>query len=311
MISRIQAPQVPLGVTGPAVLTQRRAQLRGLNWSVILGGGIFALICIVLVLTPLIRPYDPNAQVLSDRLMAPSIRHWLGTDVLGRDVLSRLMYGGRFSVPIAATTLLLSSTFGSVIGALSARLGSVFDEVAMRLVDVLLAFPDLLLALVLISVLGPGSGTVILALSLVGWTPFARMTRALTLEINTRGYIEAARALGCSQAFITFRHVIPNALRPLLALGLTRFGYQLIIVGSLSYLGLGVQPPDSDWGSMLADAQPYMQLVPLLVIVPGATIFVTALSVTMAGQGLSRSRFAGYAARVPSSRMAGAVREVE
>ncbi|HEV2174148.1 MAG TPA: ABC transporter permease [Nitrospira sp.] len=275
-----------------------------MHWWTLAGAAAFLFICLVLLLTPWIAPYDPNLQSLRDNLAWPSSHHWMGTDVFGRDVLSRLMYGGRFSVSIAAITLVASSSLGVIIGALSARLGGPFDEIAMRTVDVFLAFPDLLLALVLVALIGPGPTTVVLALSLVGWTPFARLTRSLALEINTKGYIEAARALGCSELFIIFRHIIPNAWGPIFGLALTRFGYQLIAVGSLSYLGLGVQPPASDWGSMLADSQPYMQQLPLLVIIPGATIFATALSVTMVGQGLTRRRVGRSGAKPLSLRTA-------
>lgn len=244
----------------------------------------------MLVLTPWIAPYNPDVQNLTLGLARPSAQHWLGTDIFGRDELSRLMFGGRFSVTTAAITLLLSGVLGTTVGVVSGRIGGVVDEVTMRTVDVLLSFPDVLMALFLVAILGPGPGTVVFALTLIGWCPFARLARAMTIQINTRGYIEAARALGCSQAFIIFRHVLPNALRPVLAQGLNRFGHFLILVGSLSYLGLGVQPPASDWGSMLADGQPYMQQDPLLVIVPGVTIFLTALSVSIAGQGLSGQR---------------------
>lgn len=297
VISRAEPIAVWAGLSGVGLLARGSAGLHRLHWSAIVGAGFFAFVCLLLILTPWIAPYDPNLQVLRDNLTWPSARHWLGTDIFGRDILSRLMFGGRFSVSIAAITLVASGAFGITIGALSARIGGAFDEVAMRIVDVFLAFPDLLLALVLVAVLGGGPITVVIALSIVGWTPFARLTRSLALEINTKGYIEAARALGCSEIFITFRHVIPNAWGRILGLALTRFGYQLIAVGSLSYLGLGVQPPASDWGSMLADGQPYMQQLPLLVLIPGATIFATALSVTMVGQGLSRRRLGASTAK--------------
>jgi ABC-type dipeptide/oligopeptide/nickel transport system permease subunit len=298
-----------LAIQRPVHPVSRGSKLKGLHWSVLVGGGVFIGICLILLITPWIAPYNPDTQILTDRLAGPSAQHLLGTDLLGRDVLSRLMYGGRYSVTVAAITLLLSSVSGTVIGVISGRVRGIFDEGAMRIVDILLAFPDVLMALVLIAIIGAGTGTVIVALTLVGWTPFARLARAMTIEINTKGYIEAGRALGCSQAFITFRHVLPNALGPVLALGLTRFGYQLITVGSLSYLGLGVQPPASDWGSMLAAGQPYMQLVPLQVIVPGLTIFVTALSVTMAGQGLGRKRLGLPTTRLSQLRVAGRKRE--
>ncbi|MCZ4508063.1 ABC transporter permease [Streptomyces sp. ActVer] len=258
---------------------------RGRHWTLRVGAVVFAVVVTVLVLTPWIAPYDPAAQGLSQRLAGFSAEHWLGTDQLGRDVLTRLMYGGRFSVTIAAVTLLLSAVIGTLIGAVSARRGGLLDEVLMRTVDLLIAIPDVVVTLLLIAVFGTGYGTLIAALTVVGWTPFARLMRGLTMEINAKGYIEAAETLGCSKAFIIFRHIIPNALRPMLALSFLRFGHKLITVGGLSYLGLGVQPPDSDWGAMLLDAQPYMERMPMLVILPGAAIFLTALSVTMIGQG--------------------------
>ena len=264
--------------------------LARLPWTARLGGALFVLICLFLLVGPWISRYDPNFQDLNDRLVGPSFAHFLGTDAYGRDVFSRLLAGGRFSVTIAGVTVVLSSAFGTVVGIASGRIGGFLDEVAMRAADVLLAFPDMLLALLLIVIIGPGPTTVVIAMSIVGWTAFARLARTMTLEINTHGYIEAAKALGCSQRFIVLRHVLPNALNPVLSLALSRFAYQLITVGSLSYLGLGVQPPQSDWGSMLADGQPYMQQNPWLVMVPGLTIFITALSLTMAGQGLGRSR---------------------
>ena len=262
---------------------------RRFHWAFLVGGAFFVVVCLLLVLTPWISPYDPASQDLLNRLAPPSTEHWFGTDHLGRDILSRLLHGGRFSVSIAAIAVLITGTTGTLIGAISARVGGLLDDFLMRLVDALLAFPGVLIALFLVFILGPGYGTLIVALSVAGWTPFARLTRAVTLEINTRGYIEAAEALGCSRAFIIFRHVLPNAIGPVLAQGFLRFGHELITVGGLSYLGLGVQPPESDWGAMLADAQLYMIRAPWLVFVPGLTIFLTALSVTLAGHGLRQS----------------------
>ncbi|GAB2927632.1 ABC transporter permease [Streptomyces mayteni] len=266
--------------------TSTLRRLRGQRWPVLAGGAVFVAVVLVLLLTPWIAPFDPAAQDLNQRLAGPNAEHWLGTDHLGRDVLSRLMHGGRFSVTIAAITLLLSALIGTLIGAFSARVGGLVDEVLMRVVDLLIAIPDVVVALFLIAVLGTGHGTLIAALTIVGWTPFARLSRGLALEINGRDFIEAAEALGCSRTFIVVRHVIPNAARPVTALGFLRFGHKLITVGGLSFIGLGVQPPDSDWGAMLLDAQPYMEQSALLVLVPGLAIFVTALSVTLIGQGV-------------------------
>jgi peptide/nickel transport system permease protein len=250
---------------------------------------VIVCVCLVLILTPWIAPHDPNAQNLMERLSPSSEAHWIGTDQLGRDLLSRLLYGGRFSVSIAAVTLGLSAVIGTLLGAFCGRRGGAVDEVVMRTVDVLLSFPEVIVALFLIAILQPGYGTLVLALTLVGWTPFARLARGLALEISAKDYVAAAEILGCSKSFILLRHVIPNALRPITAMAFLRFGHKLITVGGLSYLGLGVQPPLSDWGAMLADARPYAERLPMLVIAPGLAIMMTALSVTMVGQGLEAS----------------------
>ncbi|HEX5589963.1 MAG TPA: ABC transporter permease [Candidatus Limnocylindrales bacterium] len=263
--------------------------IRRFHWAFLVGASFFLIVCLLLILTPWIAPYDPAAQNLLNRLAAPTPEHLFGTDHLGRDILSRILHGGRFSVSIAAIAVLITGISGTLIGAISARVGGLLDDFLMRVVDALLAFPEVLIALFLVFILGPGYGTLIVALAIAGWTPFARLTRAVTLEINTRGYIEAAEALGCSRTFIIFRHVLPNAIGPVLAQGFLRFGHQLITVGGLSYLGLGVQRPQSDWGAMLAEAQLYMIRAPWLVIFPGFAIFLTALSVTLAGHGLRQS----------------------
>lgn len=285
-LSRTSLPSLPRSATLPrsGTATRPRSASRR-HWTLRVGAVVLIAVVAVLVLTPWIAPYDPARQDLAQRLAGPGARHWLGTDQLGRDVLSRLMWGGRFSVSIAAITLIISAGAGTVIGALSARLGGAVDEAIMRTVDLLISIPDVVVALFLIAGLGTGYGTLIAALTLVGWTPFARLMRGLTLEINSREYIEAAESLGCSRTFIIFRHVIPNALRPMTALGFLRFGHKLITVGALSFLGLGVQPPASDWGAMLVDAQPYTERDSLLVFAPGLAIFITALSVTLIGHG--------------------------
>jgi peptide/nickel transport system permease protein len=256
------------------------------NRTLLLSSCVFGTVFMLLLLTSWIAPHDPSAMTLSDRFSGPSAEHWLGLDHLGRDILSRLLYGGQFSVSIAAITLALSALIGTVLGAISARVGGALDEFIMRIVDLMISFPDVLVALFLVAILGPGYGTMILALVITGWTPFARMTRGLALEINAKDYIRAAEILGCSRTYIILHHVIPNILRPLATIAFLRFGHKLITVGSLSFLGLGVQPPDTDWGAMLAEALPYLDRAPSLVLIPGLAIFVTALSITLIGQGL-------------------------
>jgi peptide/nickel transport system permease protein len=262
------------------------------TWPTSLRLGIFTFLVVValLLITPWIAPHAPETQSLASRLAPPSADHLLGTDQLGRDVLTRLMFGGRFSVSIAAVTLVISAVFGTALGIICARVRGALDEFVMRVSDVLLSFPEMIVAMFLVSILGASYGTLILALVIGGWTPFARLARGLALEINSRDFIEAAEAMGFSRTFIIVRHVLPNALSPLLAHAALRFGHKLITVGALSFLGLGVQPPASDWGSMLADGQPYMTRAPGLVIYPGLAIFVTALAVTLIGQGINVRR---------------------
>jgi ABC-type dipeptide/oligopeptide/nickel transport system permease subunit len=258
--------------------------------SLVIGTTVFATILLILLLTPWLMPYDPAAQDLDNRLAPAGGGHLLGTDHLGRDVLSRLMDGGRFSVSIAAVTLVISAVTGTLIGIVCARKGGWLDEFVTRLCDVLLAFPEIIVAMFLVAILGANYLALILALVIGGWTPFARLARGVTLEIESRDFVEAARALGCGRWFIVSRHILPNALSPLLAHAALRFGHKLITVGALSYLGLGVQPPDADWGSMLAAAQPYLTRDPGLVLYPGLAIFLTALSVTLIGQGINVRR---------------------
>lgn len=268
----------------------RSAFWSSIDWTFKLGVLVAIVIALLLILAPWIAPYDPTAQVLTDRLQPPSMSHWMGTDQLGRDQFSRLLHGGRFSVSVATLAVLLSALIGTLLGALAASLRGLFDEALMRAVDLIIAFPEVILAMFLVYALGPSFSTLVIALVATGWTPFARLSRALAMEIDTRDYIEAAQALGCSRAYIIVRHVIPNASGPIIAQLFLRFGGKLITVGGLSYLGLGVQPPNADWGTMLADAGLYMVSAPWLILFPGAAIFFTAAAVMLAGHGLMLPR---------------------
>lgn len=260
------------------------------HWTFLVGSGMFAAIVVAVALAPWIAPHDPFDQNLIGRLKPPSPDHWLGTDNLGRDVLSRILVGGQFTVTIAAITVTLSVVIGTLIGVFAGRAGGLVDEIAMRIVDLLISVPDVVVAIFLIAIFGAGYGTLIVSLTLIGWTPFARLARGLTMEINSRDYIRAAEVLGMKRSFVIFRHIVPNAVRPISAVSFLRFGHKLIVVGGLSYLGLGVQPPDADWGLMLADAQPYLERAPIMMIAPGLAIFLAALSVTWIGHGLEIER---------------------
>jgi peptide/nickel transport system permease protein len=271
----------------PSALSGAVGFIRRRHWTFFVGSTIFLIILVLLLIAPWISPYNPAQQSLRLRLNAPSALHWLGTDHLGRDLLSRVLIGGRFTVTIAAVTVILSVVIGTFIGIISGRSRGLVDEVLMRTVDLLISIPDVVIAIFLVAIFGPGYGTLIASLTIVGWTPFARLARGLTLSINSQEYIRAAEVLGCTRRFIIFRHVIPNTIRPIAAVAFLRFGHKLITVGGLSFLGLGVQPPAADWALMLADAQAYAERMPILVIAPGLAIFLSALSVTWVGHGLN------------------------
>ncbi|MDR6687280.1 peptide/nickel transport system permease protein [Arthrobacter sp. 1088] len=249
---------------------------------------VLALVVAAVAAAPWLTPFPPDDQDLAARLASPGATHWLGTDHLGRDTLSRLLDGGRFSLVVAALATVLTGLVGLVIGVLSARRKGWLDEFFTRTNDVLLALPEMVVALFIVAAMGTGFSSLLVALTVTGWTPFARLARTLAYDVSARGFVEAARVVGCSPSFIIFRHILPHLAAPMLGQATLRFGQLLISVGALSYLGLGVQPPQSDWGSMVAAAQPYAERAPWGIIAPGLAIFLVALCVTLIGQRASR-----------------------
>ncbi|WP_017198946.1 ABC transporter permease [Arthrobacter sp. M2012083] len=249
---------------------------------------ILVLIVAAVAAAPWLAPFPPDDQNLAARLQPPGAAHWLGTDHLGRDTLSRLLDGGRFSLVVAALATVLTGVIGLVVGVLSARRKGWLDEFFTRTNDVLLALPEMVVALFIVAAMGTGFTSLLVALTVTGWTPFARLARTLAYDVSARGFVEAARVVGCSPWFIIFRHILPHLAAPMLGQATLRFGQLLISVGALSYLGLGVQPPQSDWGSMLAAAQPYAERAPWGIIAPGLAVFLVALCVTLIGQRASR-----------------------
>ena len=250
--------------------------------------GAFLTIILAVIFAPRITPYSPNEQALLERLKPPSLKHPLGTDHLGRDLLARLLYGGRFSLVLSTVATSLAALTGLLIAVLIVSFGKLVDEALMRLVDLFLAFPGFALSLIIAAMLKPSFWTLVLAVSITGWTPYARLARASAMETQTKLFVEAARALGGSQQHVLFKHILPSMLNPIFAIVFLRFGHTLLLVAGLSFLGLGAQPPTADWGAMLAEARPYMQRSPTIMLVPGSAIFITTLSVTFLGQRLNQ-----------------------
>lgn len=249
---------------------------------------LLGLLVAAAILAPALSPYAANMQDLKMGLAPVGSEHWLGCDKLGRDVLSRLLYGARVSLFVGFVSTLISLTFGTFIGALSGYRGGRLDFWLMRLVDVFLAFPGLLLAIAMASVLGPGTGNVILALSLGGWTGYARLVRGEVLSLATRDHVEAARALGLGHGAILLRHILPLLVAPLVVQASFGIAGAVVAEAGLGFLGLGVSPQTPSWGSMLADGRSFMTLAPRLVIIPGLAISSTVLLLNAVGESLRR-----------------------
>ena len=238
------------------------------------------------ILAPLVAPHDPLRQNLDKDLLAYSTDHPLGTDKLGRDVLSRTVYGARISLLTGIATVMISLAIGVAAGSLSGYFGGWFDLLLMRLVDILMAFPGILLAIALTAVLGPGLEHVILALCLIGWTGYARLVRGEILSLREREFVQAARGLGCPPERIIARHLIPNLLPPLAIQATFGLAAAIVAEGSLSFLGLGVEPPAPSWGSMLNDGRQFLLVAPHLTTFPGLALALTVFALNIVGDTL-------------------------
>ena len=248
------------------------------------------LVCVpivgVAILGPLLTPYDPLAMSMSQRLAPPSLTHPLGTDAFGRDTLSRIISGARVSLEVGAVSVVLGLVAGFVVGAVAGYLGGAVDDVLMRLMDAVLAFPAILLALVLMAILGPGLFTVMTAIAAIRIPIFARTIRASVLAERERDYVEAARMLGQRQPLILMRHIVPNVISPLIVLATSYFASGIVVEASLSFLGLGVVPPDVSWGTMLSESREYMQDYPWLPLFPGLALSLAVLGFNLLGDGV-------------------------
>lgn len=254
------------------------------GFGVWLAVGVLTVIVVAAVFAPWLAPYDPQTQALTARFVPPfghsrdGAFYPLGTDTLGRDVLTLLLYGARVSVTVGLATVALSGTIGMTMGLIAGYFGKWPDAVIMRVVDLMLAFPSLLLALLFVFSVGGGFVTVILALALTRWMIFARVSRGLAISVKQEPFIAAATALGCSNMRILLVHVLPSVLAQLLVLATLEVGIAILAEASLSFLGLGVQPPGTSWGLMIAEGRPYLRQAWWVITFPGLLILLTSLS---------------------------------
>ena len=254
------------------------------------GLGLVAIAAIAAIAAPVIAPYPPDLPDYVNILSPPSAGHWIGTDELGRDVLARIIYGAQTSLFVGVLSVVVAALVGTVLGLLAGYFGRLVDALIMRVMDVIFAFPSILLALAISAVLGPSLTNAILAIAVVNLPVFARLTRAQTLVVRQLEYVEAKRALGFGTYNILLRTILPNILAPVIVQGSLLFASAIITESYLSFLGLGAQPPTATWGNMLRNAIGFMELAPWLAIFPGAAIFLTVLGCNLLGDGL-RDRF--------------------
>ncbi len=256
------------------------------NKLALLGALIIVSVILIAVFAPFIAPYDPTVQNYDSLLSPPSLEHPFGTDDLGRDLLSRVIFGARYTLLVGIGVVAIVAVAGSIMGFLAGFYGGRVDAFIMRIVDIMLAIPALVLALAIAGALGGGLWNVIIAIGAVGWTQFARLVRGEVLKIRESEYIQAARALGASDFKIIFQHVAPNMLAPVIVYTTLYIPSAILWAASLSFLGLGVQPPYPEWGALIANGRSYLSFAWWIATIPGGAIMITVLGFNFLGDGL-------------------------
>jgi peptide/nickel transport system permease protein len=250
------------------------------------GAGIIILLVVTALGSAWLAPMDPIQQTLADRLLPPSVHHWMGTDQYGRDVFSRLIYGSRISLAVGLVAVSIYIFIGTFVGALAGYYGGVIDALLMRLVDILLCIPTFFLILMVIAFVGPSIINIMIIIGLTSWTDVARLVRGEVLSLKEREFVQAAKVIGMTDFRIIFRHILPNAMGPILVVATLGIGGAILIESSLSFLGLGVQPPMPSWGNMLQEGKDHLTDAWWLVTFPGLAIFITVLGYNLLGEGL-------------------------
>jgi len=248
---------------------------------------IAVLFIVAAIFAPFIATHDPLPQNLDLRYLPPSLDHWFGTDALGRDVFSRVIYGARISLQVGISVVVVSSIIGIIIGAIAGFYGGIVDKFLSGYVfNVFLAFPGLLLAIAMVAFLGPGQGKLILALCVIGWVGYARVMRGQVLKVREYDYVQAARALGAGNMRILATHILPNAIQPLIVQASLGMAGAVLSEASLSFLGLGIPPPAPSWGTMIEEARQFFSTTPHVLFFPGLAIAMTVLAFNFIGDGL-------------------------
>ena len=256
------------------------------RWSLLFGLGVVLLLCLVAIAAGAISPFAPDRQNMTTTLQPPSQPHPFGTDEFGRDILSRVFFGARLTMLVSTVAVLLAALIGSAIGLTAGYFGGVYDSITGRITDILFAFPVVLLGIAVVSVLGPGVPSVVVAIALASVPNFTRVSRSAILKERELEYVMAAHAVGASTPYIIARTLLPNLIGPLIVLVSLGFAYGVLYEASLSFLGLGAQPPTPEWGVMLSSARDYLFQAPWYAVFPGVSICVLVFSLNLVGDGL-------------------------
>lgn len=259
------------------------------NRSAQVGAVVVVSLLALSLLAPIIAPYDPLAVNLMARYQPPSAAHWFGTDELGRDIWSRILFGSRTSMLIGAIGVVIALTLGLLIGPAAGYLGGLFDRIMMRLMDILSAFPSIILAILIIAIVGPGIGSTMVAIGVSSVPTFARLARASTMAIRNEEFITAALAVGVPQRRLLSRHIVPNILTPLIVQSTLRLSTMVLTAAGLSFIGLGVQPPSPELGTMMSEARSALRSAPWAIIFPGLALMLIVLGFNVFGDGLRDS----------------------
>lgn len=257
------------------------------SWNGRVGLLIITITVLIGILAPIVSPYDPTTDSnLGEARLAPSVDHPFGTDRLGRDVFRRIIHGTRISLTIGFVVVLFTSITGTVLGLIAGYFGKGVDTIIMRIMDILLAFPSILLAIAIVAVRGPGVVNTIMAVAIVGVPGYARVVRSMVLSLKERDYVDAARMIGVRDMRIMFIHILPNSLSPIIVQMTLGVGGAVLFAAALGFLGLGIQPPAPEWGAMISDGIPFLRQSPHLVFFPGMAIMLTVLGFNLLGDGL-------------------------
>lgn len=256
------------------------------NRSFMLGGSVVLVFLLLTALPFLFTSHDPIGKDLAQRLMGPSMTHWFGTDDLGRDVFARVVYGARISLMVGLISVGIALVIGSLVGVTAGYFGGKLGEFLMRGIDILLAFPSILLAILIVAILGPGLINAMIAIGIVNVPIYARLLRSTTLQLRSQEFIEAAHSVGAGDWYIIFKHILPNCLSPLIVQVTLGIGAAILETAGLSFLGLGAQPPTPEWGTMLAQAKDFIRTAPWTLMFPGLAITLVVVAFNLMGDGL-------------------------